>query len=121
MHLAFSVIEILLNFCGILAVELILVYFLKKAFISAVCFIGFVHSNSLPYNLTERKNGKPFNSVTYSSIILKLFAKMFLRGNCMYCTTFIQGSDVPTISIVGGTPAAAGEFRDIVILLFYSK
>ena len=28
---------------------------------------------------------------------------------------------MPTISIVGGTAAAAGEFSNIVILLFYSK
>jgi hypothetical protein len=35
-------------------------YFFKKAFISAVCLIGFVHSNSIPYKLSERNSGKPF-------------------------------------------------------------
>nr|CAH0101342.1 unnamed protein product [Daphnia galeata] len=50
-----------------------------SAFFSAVCLIGFVHSNSLPYELSER-------------------------------------ADVPTISIVNGTAAAAGEFRDITVL-----
>ncbi len=128
MRLTFSVIEIWLNLCGILAVELIFCLFgfviLKKAFIGAVCLIGFVHSNSLPYELFERKNGKPFTNCC--NLLVQSFwrclSKCFSR--LIACTVRLfrfQGAGVPTISVVGGTPAAAGEFPNIVILLFYSK